>query len=387
MDFDLVVVGGGLAGASLAVALRGSGLRIAVVEARAARPSDGWDRRIYAISPANAAFLQAVGVWSHLDAERLTQVYEMAVHGDAGGVIRLSAYDCGLPELAWIVESSLLHVELWETLKRQHNVRLYCPANPASLELDPSEATLVLDDGQRLRSKLIVGADGANSWIRSQAGIEATFTPYDEIGVVANFRCAKPHGNVAWQWFRDDGVLAYLPLPGNRISIVWSAPQEVARELLALSPQDLSRNVAEAGCGVLGDLVLETPAAGFPLRLMRVVEKVRPRLALVGDAAHAIHPLSGHGINLGFQDARALSERLAALPQWRDPGDLAVLRGYARERAEEPLLMQHATHALHQLFASRNPVLSLLRNAGMNLTGRLPVVQGALVRYAVSGNF
>lgn len=387
MDFDLVVVGGGLAGASLAVALRRTALRIALVEAHEPRRTEGWDNRVYAISPANRRFLADAGIWQHLDADRLNPVTEMAVFGDAGGALRFSAYESGLGELAWIAESSLIQRELWESLKRQHNVRLFCPAKALALDLGQTGATLTLGDGHVLRSRLVVAADGAKSWVREQAGIQARVSAYEEIGVVANFRCSLPHRNIAYQWFREDGILAWLPLPGNRISIVWSAPEEHARRLLALDPDELASTVAEAGSMLLGALELESQATGFPLHLMRVDDTVRPRLVLIGDAAHTIHPLSGHGINLGLQDARALAARLEALPEWRDPGDIAVLRAYARERAEEPMLLQYATHALNRLFSSRNPLVSRLRNTGMNLTGHLPVVQGALVRYAVSGRF
>jgi len=138
---------------------------------------------------------------------------------------------------------------------------------------------------------------------------------------------------------------------------------------------------------VAGPLELETPATGFPLRLMRVDTTVKPRVALIGDAAHSIHPLSGHGINLGFQDAKVLAGLLQTLPPWRDPGEISTLRSYARARAEEPFLIQYATHGLNRMFGSQNPLLSVLRNVGMNLTDRLPVVRNALVRYAVGGRF
>lgn len=387
MDFDVLVVGGGLAGASLAVALRKAALKVALVEGVEPRRPDGWDARIYAISPANRRFLEEMGVWGRLDRSRMTPVSEMRIQGDSGGALAFSAYDTGLGELAWIAESSLLQVELWETLRRQHNLTLLCPATPCGLQIDRDSAHLTLSDGRRLRSRLVVAADGANSWVRTQVGIDAHITPYREKGVVANFCCDRPHRDIAYQWFRGDGVLAWLPLPGRRISIVWSAPDDIADRLMALDQDAFCTKVADAGASVLGKLRLETPPAAFPLRLLRVSEVVRPRLALIGDAAHAIHPLSGHGINLGFQDAKVLSECLGALPAWRDPGEFSVLRNYARARAEEPLLVQYTTHALNRLFKLDNPFVSALRNAGMNLTGRLPVLKSALVRYAANGKF
>jgi ubiquinone biosynthesis UbiH/UbiF/VisC/COQ6 family hydroxylase len=205
--------------------------------------------------------------------------------------------------------------------------------------------------------------------------------------VVANFRCEKPHRNAAFQWFRPDGVLAYLPLPDQQMSMVWSAPDALADELVALPPEALCARVAEAGGYRLGKLELITPAAAFPLRLMRVETAVRPRLALIGDAAHAIHPLSGHGINLGYQDARVLAEQIKDLPAWRDPGELPVLRAYARARAEETALLQYTTHGLNRLFKPADPILSGLRNIGLNLTNSVPVLRNALVRYAIAGRF
>ncbi|KAA3649263.1 MAG: ubiquinone biosynthesis protein UbiH [Proteobacteria bacterium] len=387
MKFDLVIVGAGLAGASLAAALRGSRLKIAVVESQPPAPPAGWDSRIYAISPTNVDFLTQIGVWPHLDAARLTPVYDMAIHGDAGGQLDFSAYDCGLRELAWIVESGLMQRELWETIKRQHNLTLLCPAHPVRLAVDDDAATLTLDNGKTLTASLVVAADGARSWVREQVGIAATTTPYDEKGVVANFRCEKPHRNTAYQWFHDDGILAYLPLPDNMISIVWSAPDAIADALAALPAEALCARVAEAGEHTLGALTLETPAAAFPLRLMRVPQPTAPRVALIGDAAHAIHPLSGHGINLGYQDAKALAELLGPLPVWRDPGEAALLASYARARAEETTLLQSTTHALNRLFKPDNGLLSGLRNLGLNLTNQIPVVRNALVRYAISGHF
>ncbi|MCB1888996.1 MAG: UbiH/UbiF family hydroxylase [Rhodocyclaceae bacterium] len=387
MDFDVLIVGAGLAGASLAASLRGSALSVGVVEGAVPRLAAEWDARIYAISPASKAFLSEIGAWEHLDHARIGPVYDMRIFGDRDGRLDFSSYDCGLETLAWIVEASRIQMELWETIKRQHRLTLLCPARPTGLSFDEQRATLTLEDGRTVSARLVVGADGANSWVRRQAGIAERFSPYGEKGVVANFQCELEHDGCAMQWFLPEGILAWLPLPDRRLSMVWSAPDALADELVAMSPEALCERVARAGGERLGALSLLTPAAAFPLRLMRVERPVGHRLALIGDAAHAIHPLSGHGINLGFQDARALAARLADLPTWRDPGETSILDSYARARAEETLLMQYTTDGLNRLFRPTHPFVARIRNLGLNLTNAMPVIRNMLVRYAVSGHF
>lgn len=382
-QFDLIIVGGGLAGASLALALRHTSLRIALVEGRVPIRPEAWDARIYAVSPANAAFLQEIGAWAHLDRTRMAPISAMRIFGDQTGQLGFSAYESGVPELGWILESSLMACEFWESLKRQANVHLFCPARPAHLELADDAASLLLEDGTRLSAALVVGADGRDSWVRDAAGLVANNRHYGDQGLVANFTCEKAHGNQAFQWFRPDGVLAYLPLPGNRISIVWSTPDEHAETLLSLPRELFCERVAAAGQYVLGALDLITEPAAFPLRLMRVPQTIASRLALVGDAAHGIHPLSGHGINLGFQDARVLAEILKNAAGWRDIGEFSLLARYQRARREETLLMQTATDSLHRLFATRSPGAAWLRNRGLGLTNGLPFLKNALVRYAL----
>jgi 2-octaprenylphenol hydroxylase len=386
MTIDVIIVGGGLAGLSLAAALRTTPLSIALVEGNPPATSTSpaqWDPRIYAISPGNARFLEDIGIWRHLDLGRMAPVRSMEVHGDADGRLEFSAYDSGVGELAWIAEQSLLQAELWETVKRQGNVELLCPARPERLHIGADAATLTLRDGRVVAGRLVVAADGADSWTRDAAGIAVKFHHYHQQGVVANFACARPHRNRAFQWFREDGILAYLPLPGDLISIVWSTADDHARELVGLPPDEFCDRVAAAGGRCLGDLRLVTPAAAFPLRLMRPPRRIAPRLALIGDAAHAIHPLSGHGINLGFQDACALAAELAAKPAHVDCGDAHWLRRYERARAEEVVAMQTVTDLLQRLFTPRNALLSAVRNLGLNLTNALPVARDMLVRYAL----
>lgn len=383
MDFDIVIVGGGLAGLALAVALKRCPLSVALIEGRAPKRTEGWDARIYAISPANARFLDEIGIWAHLDPSRIQRVTTMEVRGDAGGRLDFSAYDAGVTELAWIVESSLMQGELWETAKRQGNVRLFCPGVPRRLSFGEESAHLTLEDGRELSARLVVAADGADSWTRAAAGIEVAFKPYGQHGVVANFAIERPHRETACQWFRHDGVLAFLPLPGDLISIVWSTPAAHAEELLALPVQAFCDRVADAGGRRFGPLSLVTPPAAFPLRLMRAPRFVAPRLALIGDAAHAIHPLSGHGINLGFQDARSLAQTLIDRPAHVDCGDHAWLRRHERARREEVVALQSVTDGLQRLFSLPGRPLSFLRNAGLGLTQRLPAVKDLLVRYAM----
>ena len=382
-QFDLIIVGGGLAGASLAIALRDTPLRVALVENKAPTRPEGWDARVYAISPANVGFLGRIGAWKHLDAERISPIHGMDVRGDSGGRLAFSAYEAGVPELGWILESSLMACEFWESAKRQSNLTLLCPSSPKSLDFAADGARLELVDGSILSARLVVGADGGDSWVRRTAGLSAVITPYGEKGVVANLETEWPHRNIAHQWFRVDGVLAYLPLPGNRISIVWSTPDENADQLCALPPDSFSQRVAAAGSNCLGRLQVVTAPVAFPLRLMRVPQTVAPRLALVGDAAHGIHPLSGHGINLGFQDVSELATLLAGAQPWQDIGDGRFLQRYQRARREETVLMQTTTDSLRRLFRDAPPGLRGLRNLGLNLTNGLPFVKNALVRYAL----
>lgn len=387
MDFDIIIVGAGLVGASLATALKDSGLHIALIEGRApaALVEDAsWDNRIYAINPANARFLDLGGAWSSLDQSRIAPVHEMHVWGDdAAARLDFSAYEAGVEELAFIAESRLMQDGLWRALQAQSNVEIFCPAACAALEVGDEAAILTLRDGRMLRAKLIVGADGRESWVRANAGIEATPRAYGQDGVVANFETEKPHRNCAYQWFREDGILAYLPLPGNRISIVWSAFDALSQELMALPPDEFCSRVQEAGKNTLGQLRLITPPAAFSLRLLNLDQLVRPRVALIGDAAHNVHPLAGQGVNLGFQDAQQLARVLMQREPQRDCGDHLLLRRYERARKEDILSMQLVTDGLQKLFNNPDPLLRMLRNSGLSLTNHLGGLKNRLMRHAI----
>jgi ubiquinone biosynthesis UbiH/UbiF/VisC/COQ6 family hydroxylase len=251
------------------------------------------------------------------------------------------------------------------------------------LTLTAEAARLELRDGRALHAKLIVGADGADSWVRAQAPIEVKISHYGQQAVVANFSTAKPHYDIAYQWFRRDGVLALLPLPGNRVSMVWSTAQENAARLLALPHDDLAAEVAASADGVVGELKVITSPAAFELRLQRVARLVRPRLALIGDAAHNVHPLAGQGVNLGFRDARELARVLAQRGAQTDCGDYHLLRRYERARQEDILATGLTTDALQKLFSSERPWLTGLRNFGLRVTNNQLQLKNLLVRHAV----
>lgn len=381
MDSDIVIVGGGLNGAALACALRHGPHSVTVVEPKPpvlTGASEDWDPRIYAYSPGNVNWIKSLGGWG--EPVRAQAVYRMRIHGDAGGGLDFDALDAGLPELAWIAENGRLQAALWRALQDAPNLqRVLSPAEAIHWGSD-GKHTLHLAGGERISTRLLVAADGANSWVRQQAGIGFLLEDYRHVGVVANFETEKPHRGAAWQWFRPDGVLAYLPLPGKRISMVWSTPPEHAAELQALEPEHLAARVSAAGQGVLGELRCITPAAGFPLKRRLADEWVRPGLVLLGDTAHTVHPLAGQGVNLGFRDSRLLAEMLGS---GGHPGEIGRLTAYATRRREDVVSMQTVTGGLRKLFGRQEGLIRALRNQGMNFTDHFPPLSQALMHHAV----
>jgi 2-octaprenylphenol hydroxylase len=378
----LVIAGGGPIG--LALACSATGFDVSVIEAggaRAAAPSEDFDVRVFAVSPGTRALLRDLGAWEHLDARRVAAVRRMEIFGDGGAKLAFGARAGGA--LAWIVEAGRLGEALEAQAASLPHVRLLRGTQAVAFAASASGVWAELGGGERLEGDLLVGADGPDSRVRAMLAVPFEERAYGEAAIVANFECETGHGDVARQWFRSDGVLAWLPLPGKRISIVWSTALANAEEIAALDARDFERRVREAGGSALGELRLVSTVARFALRLIDVPDPVAPGVALIGDAAHAVHPLAGQGVNLGFQDVKALVETLADRSPVERPGDLRLLRRYARARREDVTAMQFVTDGLDKLFSSGKPGAFTLRNLGLNLVEHQPWAKAALARRAM----
>ncbi|HUL97208.1 MAG TPA: FAD-dependent monooxygenase [Usitatibacter sp.] len=374
-----IVAGGGPVGLAFACAL--PEFDVTVVEAAApVVPAAELDIRVYALSPGTRDFLRDLGAWDRLDASRVAPVRRMEIFGDAGAQLAFSARPSA--SLAWIVEAGRLTHALEEQAESLPHVTVR-RGRAAAFGAQASGAWLEIEGGERIEGDVLVGADGPDSRVRSALGIGFVEEPYAEAAVVAHFGTGEEHGGIARQWFRDDGVLAWLPMPGACISIVWSAPLAHADALMSLEPEALARKVQEAGASALGEMKAASRAAKFPLRSIRIAQPVAEGVALIGDAAHAVHPLAGQGVNLGLHDARCLAEVLAGRSALERPGDIRLLRRYARSRREDVTAMQFVTDSLDKLFASGTPGMRTFRNLGLRLVDSQPWAVDALARHAM----
>lgn len=382
--FDVAVVGGGLVGKTAALALTQSGYKTALLAQPATpRPTDlAFDTRVYALSSSSQALLERLRVWQALDHSRLAPVFDMRVYGDAHAELHFSAYQAYVPQLAWIAESSLVEASLDAALRFQPNLTWF-DARAQGFDVRDDAAVLTLSSGQVLEADLVVGADGAHSWVRSQMGAKVERRDYRQTGVVANFKASLPHRETAYQWFHEGEIVALLPLPDGHVSLVWSAHTAHADELLALDPAQLAAEVERVSHGQVGTLDCVTPAAGFPLALQTVDKLIAPRVALVGDAAHLIHPLAGQGMNLGLRDVAALADAIAGKESFRNLGDTVLLRRYERSRREDIRALMVATDGLQRLFAVPGSLAKAVRNAGMAFVGAQPFVKRWLVSAAL----
>lgn len=391
-DFDAIVIGGGMVGLCVAALLereeRLANWRIAVVEPSMPRAPDdrSLDLRVSALSRASERILAAAGAWEaireHACPYSSMVVWDAASSPDARDALRFSAAETAEPDLGHIAENLRVQWELLESPELEGVTQLR--AGLEALEFEPDGATVVLTDGRRLGCGLVIGADGGQSRTRELCGISRAGWSYGQTAVVAHLGTERPHDHTAWQRFLPDGPLAFLPLRDGRVSLVWTTTPGDASALIAAEPADFGRRVTEASARVLGEVTLASARAGFPLALWHAREYVRPRLALVGDAAHTIHPLAGQGVNLGFLDCASLVEVLAsAVEAGEDPASRRVLGRYARWRRSENALLLGTTDTLNRLFGEKNVGVAAVRRFGLALVGSQPVARRALVRRAL----
>jgi 2-octaprenyl-6-methoxyphenol hydroxylase len=381
-DVEVAIVGGGMVGASLALALAGSGRRVALIEAvvadAAGQPS--FDDRTSALGNGSRRIFEALGVWQHLQ-PHAGPVREIRV-SDAGhfGAARLSAAEQGLDALGYVVSNRHIGAALWRQLAAHPEIQVRCPARVLEVQLGAEEVQLTIRagaDAERLSARVVVAADGAQSLVRSAAGISALIEDYQQVAVVMHVATDRPATGIAYERFTSTGPLAVLPLADGRYTVVWTVAPERATQLLALADAAFVDELQRSFGWRIGRIVRAGARASYPLRLSRADGLTGPRAVLVGNAAQALHPVAGQGFNLGLRDAALLTEVLAAVP---DPGAPAVLEDYERRRGTDRRGMIGFTDGLVKLFGSELPFVSAARGAGLLLFDIAPAAKRAMSR-------
>ncbi|MBV7388385.1 FAD-dependent monooxygenase [Pasteurellaceae bacterium TAE3-ERU1] len=385
-NVDIIIVGGGMVGLALAACLEQSAVNIAIIEPHP--PEDTLDEvsfRVSALNLASQKMLHHFGLWHAIRDHRSCRYQRMAVwEKDSFAKIQFNAADFGLDQLGHIVENDIIRHHLWQKVTQQRNVSVI-PRALKNLHISEQGAVAHVDNDEILLAKLVVGADGANSWLRRQCNIPLNFRDYQHHALVCNIHTEQPHEHCARQLFSHDSILALLPLHEPHLcSIVWSQPPDAADERLALGDSEFNKVLTVASDACLGRCEVVSARRAIPLTARFARSFVANRVALIGDAAHTIHPLAGLGVNLGFMDAVALAQEINAnLKAQRDIGQQANLRHFERWRKAEAAQLLLAMQGFKSLFNQANPVLQLLRGVGMNATDRLPFVKHQLMQHAL----
>ncbi|HEY2623527.1 MAG TPA: UbiH/UbiF/VisC/COQ6 family ubiquinone biosynthesis hydroxylase [Dyella sp.] len=383
---DVAVVGGGMVGAATALALARAGFATALLEARAPLPwsaQDDVDLRVVGLAPSSVALLDELDVWTSIRESRASPYAHMHVWDAAtGAAIHFDAATEGRDLLGYIVENNLVQWTLWQALEHA-GVRRLCPAQVKGFDVLEDRVQLELAGGEALSARLLVAADGAASPLRALAGIETQGRDYAQRGVVAHVTTERAHEGTAWQRFLESGPLALLPLADGRSSIVWSLPEAEAQRVMALGDQAFLDELGVASDFRLGRVMGSTPRAAFPLRLQLAKSYQAERFVLLGDAAHAVHPLAGQGVNLGLRDVTELRDTLvAARDAGRDIAASHVLRGYARRRRSADTLDALGFDALARIYSWQLPPLVAARGLGVRLLDRLSPIKRRLAEHA-----
>ncbi len=397
-QFDVVIVGAGIAGASLAVALSGTGLSIALIEAQALESSPlppahdlhNFDPRVSALTPRSRALLEKLGAWEAIIAYRYCAYHHMTVWDAEGtGQIEFDRGEVNAPELGHIVENRAIVSALLHRVRAATDIKLLCPvALKSCTRLDSSRMLLELDGGETLTADLLVAADGAMSRVREMMGFQSREWDYGHCAIVATVEVAHTHEETAWQRFLPSGPLALLPLPAvdghHYCSIVWSLQEHLVDGVMALDDLAFCAALERACESRLGAVLGSSRRFAHQLRQRHAMDYVQPGVALVADAAHTIHPLAGQGINLGLQDVAVLAEEIVAGHACGvSAGQLELLRRYQRRRKGENLMMMTAMDGFKRLFEQQSLPLRWLRNAGMRTVNQLPPLKQQLMRHAM----
>ncbi|MEP6898058.1 MAG: UbiH/UbiF/VisC/COQ6 family ubiquinone biosynthesis hydroxylase [Rhodanobacter sp.] len=383
---DVAVVGGGMVGAAAALALARAGFSTALLEARA--PSawsvhDEVDLRVVGLAPSSIGLLDDLGVWTSIRHSRCGPYSRMHVwDAETGATIDFDAASEGRDLLGCIVENSLVQWTLWQALEAAGVQRL-CPADVRAFVASEDRIQLERANGETLVAGLLVAADGASSPLRQLAGIGTRGRDYAQRAVVAHVGTERAHAGTAWQRFLRSGPLALLPLADGRSSLVWSLPEAEAQRVLALDDATFLDELGVASDFRLGRITSTTPRAAFPLKLQLAERYQADRLVLLGDAAHAVHPLAGQGVNLGLRDVAELRDTLvAARAAGRDIGAAHVLRRYARRRRSADTLDAMGFDALARIYAWQSPALVAARGIGVRLLDRVAPLKRRLAIHA-----
>lgn len=385
-DFDILIVGGGLVGLSLAAALRHSGLTIGMVEAQAYRvAAPAYDDRTLALAYGSRRIFEGIGVWEAI-APRGAVAIECIHVSDRGrfGFARLTAAEAGIEALGYVVPARALADALWETLGKIDHVHAICPATFDAIDIQPSIAQVhvrAADVSRQLRARLVIAADGAESPVRAAVGMPASRIAYEQHAIAVNVTPEFDPGTTAYERFTRDGPLALLPAGAGRCTLVWSMPRAAAEMRMALDDAKFLAQLQDCFGDRLGAFLRVGRRQIFPLALTHVPEPVQSRLAVIGNAAHTVHPVAGQGFNLGLRDVAVLAEILTdAARAGRDIGAIDVLREYTALRTQDQRTARAFTHSLVRIFSNDAPPLAAARNIGLLALDLLPPVKRRLAR-------
>ena len=387
---DVIVVGGGMVGAAAALALARRDYEVVLIEREPPTPlagDDPFDLRVSALAPASIALLDRLGAWASIRAERAALYRRMRVFDAvAPGDLTFEAAEIGRPYLGYIVENRRVQWALWEQLAGCDNVECLTGSEPQRLEIGERDARATLADGRVVTADLVIGADGQRSWVREAAGIGASSRDYAVAAQILSVETAYPQQDITWQRFTPEGPQAFLPLAGPRGSLVWYDAPERVRARHALSPSALRDEACAHFPEELGEIERVAGQAWFPIRRLHAHRYWAERVLLVGDAAHAIHPLAGQGANLGFADVEAL-DALTGESEGHDPGRPRLARAYERRRRADNLLVQSLMDAFDWGYRRRDPLVVATRTAATQLVAGVPSLRRWMTRMAGGQRF